>query len=88
MVPVTISGVGMVDAAVLIDNLVKANAELQLQAAALRSLVAYWESLATANVIDGLPEPDRASNGHTGPDPDGPGRIVDDIGREYTVAPI
>jgi hypothetical protein len=88
MVPVTISGVGVVDAVSVIDGLVKANAELQLQNAALRSLVGYWESLAVANVVEGAPEPDRASNGHTGPDPDGPGRIVDDIGHEYMGGPI
>lgn len=69
MVPVTISGVGVVDAVDVIDSLVKANAELALQNAALRALVGHWESLAVANVSDGAPEPDRASNGNAGGNP-------------------
>ena len=60
MTPVTISG-AVVDAELMINYLSGQIAEQALQIAVLRCQVASWSALARARVVDGVPEPDRAS---------------------------
>ena len=62
---VTISG-APVDATLVIDALVAKIGELALENASLRAQVASWSSLAHAQVVDGAPGPQRASEGPGG----------------------
>jgi len=66
---VTISGAA-VDATLVIDALVAKVGELALENAALRAQVASWSAIAHAQVVDGVPEPDRVPESPTGVSPE------------------
>jgi hypothetical protein len=69
--PITICG-EVVDAEYIINDLAAKIAEQSIEMAALRHQIAFWSGVATARVVDGAPEPDRASESPTGADPGTP----------------